>query len=512
MAAGTISCAKFSQYLIRKTEHLDVELLKTVLPTDELMGMVETGPFPAMDGVSHEFDRLERAVPDLSGAWQRVTSDGCTGKPCDPDEKAIGFGSTRDSYYLERKSYKTQLFCFDLIMTADRAVEQFAQMLFNLRQATIQINSDWIRVNLLKIAGKKWLASSTMADFTYTWNADQTELTPSALPTSKLTPTMLSRRVQPQINRGAMGQRPQGTDMSLELITDMDTLYQMGQGNAQIQDFWRFQSFPTATKEFYSYGWAGKIGNYNVKADLFPMRFMPKDGSPGVLVRVWPFKTVAATLGIKSVDNEDYHRAPYQITFIHHRKAMKHLTLNQEQVNPNMPFLKRDLGGKWQWVMDNLGADENGCVIENKRRNKGQFIADFVFSAKPQYVEWEEAILHLREPMCVQTIGLCDSTATSSYPTGNYNSANADCTRVFVFTPVKNASDQYQVAADTITCNGQTIDHAAIAGAASLAALVTSLNSVAGSLGTWAVVDGSTTNIQLTGNGCLSVNVPFVTP
>jgi hypothetical protein len=29
-------------------------------------------------------------------------------------------------------------------------------------------------------------------------------------------------------------------------------------------------------------------------------------------------------------------------------------------------------------------------------------------------------------------------------------------------------------------------------------------------MGVWALVDGSTTTIQLTGNGCTSANVPFV--
>ena len=155
MAAGVVKCANFTQWLIRKTEHLDVELLRTVVPTDQLMNMVESGTFPAFDGVSHEFDRLERTVPDLSGAWERVTSEGCVGKPCDPDEKRIGFGSTRDSYYLERKSYATDLFCFDLIMTADRAVEQFGQIVMNLKEATVAINSDWVRLKLLQIAGRK---------------------------------------------------------------------------------------------------------------------------------------------------------------------------------------------------------------------------------------------------------------------------------------------------------------------------------------------------------------------
>lgn len=510
MAAGVINCGTFAQYLIRKAEHLDMELLRTVLPTDGLVNMVETGPFPAYDGVSHEYDRLERTVPDLIGAWDRVVSSGCVGTPCDPSETKIGFGSTRHSYFLEQRSFGTDLFCFDLIMTADRAKEQFAQLIDILKEATIMIGSDWIRRSLINVAGRKWVASASMAEITYTWNADNSEITVSALPTSKLTAPMLERRVQPQISLGAMGNRPQGTPMLLELVTDMDTLYSLEQGNAATNQFWRFTSFDDSNKKFYELGWAGKIGNYAVRVDLFPARFMVKEGGGGlVLTRVFPFITVAATLGVKSIPNPDYDRAPYQFTLIHSRKSMKHLTLSSEAVNPQMPFLKRDFAGKWMFVQNNI-AGENGCAIDNSRMNKGKFIADYKFSAKPWHTEWEESILHLREPFCVTTVGLCDTSLTSSYPTGSYDSANALCTRVFVFTPTLNGSNIYQVLADTITCNGQAIDHAAITTPTTLALLVTALNTVASSMGVWALVDGSTTTIQLTGNGCTSANVPFV--
>lgn len=512
MAAGQIECGKFAQWLIRKTEHLDVEILKTILPTDGLMGMVETGVFPAYDGVSHEYDRLERTVPDLVGAWDRTTSTGCVGAPCDPDETKIGFGSTRHNYYLEQRSFATDLFCFDLIMTADKAKEQFTQLLSILKEATVFINSDWVRRALIDIAGKKWAASATMADITYTWNSDNSELTVSALPTSKLTPAMLQRRYQPQIFLGALGASPLGKAQMLGLVTDMDTLYSLEQGNAAVAQFWRFTDFGEAGKQFYELGYSGKVGNYAVKVDMFPARFMQKEGSPLVLKRVWPYITVAATLGVKSIPNPDYDRAPYQFSLIHNPKSMQQLSYTAESVNGAMPFVKRDFAGKWMFAMNNLGADSNGCVIDNSRGNKGKFLADFKLAKKPWHTEWEEAILHLREPFCITAQALCDTSLTSSYASGDYSSANALCTRVFVFTPVLNGSSVYEVLADTIQCNGQAINHAAITTPTTLALLVTALNTVASSMGTWAQVEGSDTTIQLTGNGCTSANVPFVAP
>jgi hypothetical protein len=90
-----------------------------------------------------------------------------------------------------------------------------------------------------------------------------------------------------------------------------------------------------------------------------------------------------------------------------------------------MPFVVRDLAGKWQFVMDNLGTGVNGCVIENKRRNKGMWIADFNFSWKPQYVEFSELILHLREPACIVESYTCNTDP--GYDTQDFASDCYNC-------------------------------------------------------------------------------------
>jgi hypothetical protein len=107
--AGNLSCKQFTDFLIRRSEHLDDTIIKDITPTDGWIGHVSTGSFPALDGISHTFDRIARVYPDLSGAWEDVAVDSCitTSSPCDPTEKKIGFGSIRDSYNLQRKSYGT---------------------------------------------------------------------------------------------------------------------------------------------------------------------------------------------------------------------------------------------------------------------------------------------------------------------------------------------------------------------------------------------------------------------
>ena len=87
--------------------------------------------------------------------------------------------------------------------------------------------------------------------------------------------------------------------------------------------------------------------------------------------------------GLGSDVNLGFDKAQFSISFIWHKMAMELLVPDSGSLNPEIPFAHRDFGGKWQFVMDNLGADVNGIAINNKRRNKGQFIADFQLLRPP---------------------------------------------------------------------------------------------------------------------------------
>lgn len=433
--AGEISCAAFTDLLSRRSEHLDVQILRDITPNSSIIGMVETGTFESFDGVSHTYDRFNRVFPDLSGAWNDVNIGSCIGTPCDPSETKIGMGYTRSSYKLQQKSYATDLFCYDLIMSADRAKEQFAHTVQILRDATNIIVSDRLRTEMFRNAGYKWIAGGGAAGgllaLTYTETGNLINVTPNALPTSKLVVNMLKRRIATQILNGATGTTPKGQPPEIEVVTDMDTIWDLIEGNSNLSDHWRFDSFAAGAKEFYQYGWAGRVGNFMLHADLSPIRFQIM--ADNTLQRVFPYTNIAATQGIRGVVNDAYVNAPVQATFIWHRRGMKSLVRDAASVNPNMPFAARDFGGKWQFVMDNLtcgtAVDANGLVIpvavDNARRNKGKFIADFSFATKPEYPEFVEMILHLREQACVVEVPPCADTPT--YVEQSYASHNDPC-------------------------------------------------------------------------------------
>lgn len=426
-----ISCQDFTQLIARQTEHLDREMLKDITPTTTLIGSVETGRFPALDGVSHTFDKINRVFPDMSGEWTDVESDGCIGAPCDPDETKIGLGSTRSSYKLQKKSYSTDIFCYDQAMTADRAKEVFAGLVETLRESTTLINDNRIRNEYFRNAGYKWACTTSgLTAITFTETGDLINVTPSTLPTSDIFPNHLRRRIMYQTLSGALGKGVQGQPQVIEVLTDQDTIWNLQHAQGGLDPYFRFTQFEAGSVEYQRYGWVGRMGNFMLKADLHPVRFQIRGN---VLQRVFPYVNESATLGIRGVVNEQYLTAPVQASFIWHRRAMRVLMRDNTSLNPQMPFAARDFAGKWQFVMDNmtcgthLSADGQTVPtpVDNTRRNKGKFIADFSYATQAQFPEYAEMFLHLRALPCV--VGASPCGLNTNYVTQDYSSANAPC-------------------------------------------------------------------------------------
>lgn len=437
-----VSCDKFTQFLVDQQPRYDKLILQDIRPTDGWIGHVSMGQFPAFDGTEHTLDRFNTVWPDTTQAWNSVSAGNCIGTPCDKTEHTIGWGSTRITYGLEEQNWQTQLLCFDQLMHITHAREQFRQIISDiLKPATSAIMSQFLRKRTLDHAGKKWVADAAQTEFTFDWvlsGTSETYLDVSVVPASKLTPQMLQRRVNRLMREGYWGKQP-FKDMPplIELVVDMETTWELDRSVSllSIGDKWRFTEWDAANK-YYRYGFSGTLGNYAVRVDPFQMRFNYV-GQIGVAPNthrfqiVLPYRNVTSggaggEDGLKSESNPDYDNAQYALGFISHKKGLEVLVSDTASVNSEMPFSSRNFGGKWQFVMDNLGADCHGCVIENKRRNKGQFIADFKLAVRPMYTEFLEAIFYKRERACVVEIDTCGTDP--GYPTQDYDSANIPCT------------------------------------------------------------------------------------
>lgn len=516
MADGCINPQEFAQFLDQQLPIYDSQIIRDIRPTDGWIGHVSVGQWDPFDGVSHTRDRFRQVQPNVTKQWSQVKNDACLGggdAPCDPKENFIGWGYDRISYFQERQSWRSQLMCFDQILTVNRAQEHVDQIVADiLRPSTSRIASFYLRKRAADYAGGKFLADKNLTPFTYTWGVvgdEEIYLNTSGEPASKITPQMLQRRVAPLRNVGYFGKWTNdpffgGYDSLIELCTDDDTCWELDKSatNLQVADNWRFQMWDAA-HEYYKYGMGGQLGNYMVRIDPFPLRF--NKVSTNKFQIVLPYKNVNATVGIGSDDNPDFHKARYQFSIIHHRMALKLRVQRMEQVNAAMPFAVRDLSGMWRFATNDLGMDCEGNPIANYRGNKGFFFADFQYSTEPVYVEWENLIFHQREPAFIIEVPAC--AADPGYPSQVYNSSNTPCPGgTITFSPTAAANGHFKIAANTVTCDETAVSHSAI-DSTTLVALVTALNANLPALGTW---QSSGADIQLLGTTCGSVFIPWL--
>jgi len=455
------SGSQFAQFLVQRTPQWDNEILVTKSPVGlGWLPHVSTGTWEAGTDTTHLQDRLETTYPNVTKGWTTPSYTTCVGTPCDPTENLIGYGASRREFSQETQSWASQLFCYDQMIPINKAKETIRQYVDKvLRPATKIITDMFLRKHALYWADTKIVANQSAATFAYVWSTDGTNavsnggdeiyMLTNQVPTNLLTPQLLQRQVQPLIAAGYLDENPyEGQDMLplLELVTDMDTVWELDHlggisgvgGTPSIASNWRFQQWDAASK-FWRYGLAGQVGNYAARIDAAQLRFNYAGPSgnatyPYRFQIVLPRKNIASSgaggaPGIKSIPNPDYFVASYRISFIWHKKAMELLVQDNVSINPEMPFLKRNFGGKWQFVMDNLtnGCDENGnpIAVDNSRRNKGKFIGDFRLSAKPRYTEYAVAIFHLGQAMCLPNVVPCNITV--GYPQQQYDSANAEC-------------------------------------------------------------------------------------
>lgn len=449
------------QFLVNEVPRFDEMIMNDIRPTDGWILNVSTGTTPMGTPVEITQDRFRAVWPNTTKVWRRVPAagPGCSGAPCDLPEHQIGWGADRLTYFAEQQSWATPLFCYDQDMHITQAKEHIAQIIDKiLRPATTTISSNFLRKRALFWAKYRHMANALMSSFTFQWGLggvagdEEIYFDTSAAPTSlfKLVPQMLQNNFNKTMLEGYAGENPfKDTSPFIELVSDMDTTWslshlggQNGVGpanNPNVLGNWRFEQFSQADK-YWRYGFSGSLGNYMVRVDPMGLRFnfvadlgAGANGGNGNRYRyqiVLPFTNGTTTgaggaAGIGSDVNPDYDLAQYAISFQWHKRAMEILVPDATPLNSEMPFGHRDFGGKWQFVMDNLGADIEGNVIENKRRNKGQFIGDFKYYVRPLHTEFARVYFHKREQFCVPEIDVC--SASPGYPTQNYNSALPDC-------------------------------------------------------------------------------------
>jgi hypothetical protein len=438
---GNFNCNAYYDYLFDRAPHFMDDVLTDWFPTDDAwIGQVATLPWEAFTGTQHVRDRVHVGAPDMSQNWAQFDTSEQNFIPGDgntfsagtsgcvtwaPNEIAVGWGSTRTVFNRYKQSYTTNPLLFDQIDTRSKAKFQMGQFISGIKDMTKMIQADWLRTSSLLFCDSLYIAGSAMGSVAlnsglFTGQALTVNIGKANLPTSELTAQYLQRFYEPLMFEGYFKSRyvPNGT---FKLITDPITSQQLVQMNPSLADKWKFETFQRGG-ELFKYGMSAGIGNFGIAWDGFPMRFYWDEGAQR-LRRVWPYINVNATIGVKRQVADAYIKAPYQISHIWHPEALKRYVPNLQSVHPDMPFLTRDLGGKWQFLGGNRdktivvrtvtqGGVATQTVIDNKRGNIGLFWADFENAPEFQRPELVRVILHQREPGCVTDLPACSTPPT----------------------------------------------------------------------------------------------------
>lgn len=454
-----VAACDFVQAFVDETPRFDEMIMEDIRPTDGWLYNVSTGTTPMGAPVEITQDRFRAVWPNTTKTWTRVNANGpgCIGNPCDPTEHQIGWGADRLTYYAEQQTWATPLLCYDQDMHITHAEEHISQIITDiLKPATTAISSNFLRKRALLWSKQKNMANSTLQQFTYQWtlagpNGDEEQYFDCNVNPNNvfmLVPQMLQNRFSPLMRRGYAGKNPfKDTAPYIELVSDMDTTHNLGKlggsqgdgGVPSIPGNWRFEDWGAANA-YWRYGFSGQVGNFLVRVDEMGLRFnfvtdlgAGANGGNGNRYRyqiVLPYVNGVTTgaggsAGLGSDANPAFDKAHFRISYIMHKKGMELLVPDATPMNPETPFGHRDFGGKWKFMMNNLGADANGNVISNKWENKGQFGAWFKYYVRPLHYEFMEAYFHMGEQFCIPNISTC--SADPGYPPQSYVSELPTC-------------------------------------------------------------------------------------
>lgn len=498
---------EFTDFLIRRTPHYDMEILEDVTPVSGWIGQVPTGDWGPFQGTTRIGHRIRRMFPDLSGCWKTVVESGCLNAPCDPTRSKVGFGFDQFQYGLEETYFETDLFCFNLVMSADAAKQQYAALIKGLREATIWIWNHRYRTQAVQQCKTKVLCGTAIANANPLFNDDCTTLEVSAAPTSQLTIQFLQRWVDYLILQGYLGVQSlpvRGT--FFELITDIQTGNRLREGNPALQDFVTALSVAEFA-DLYKYGITSSIGNFMMHYDATPLRYQQVDATHYNMVL--PYENQPAAAGIGADANWPYINASWQWDFIWHRSVMRSLVRRTAPINAQMPFSSIDFGGRWQAVMDNMTYTDpdTGTIvpINNEMRNKLKFIANFSDAIKPEHTEWGVAIFAMRSLSCVEDDVPCNDVYP--YVTQDYSSANDPCPTGTIFFDIPAVGDGAPgpFIIQSAYCNDVALVGTPVEAGATVEALVTYLNANLGAYGTWSLANA--TQLQLVGSTCATIDV-----
>lgn len=323
------------------------------LVTDPFMGRHQTRAWT--DGKDTiVYDKVHVQQPDYTGPWQRINGEEC-GNACEPPRTTVGWGTTRDSAYMEQKDLDSPPFCLQQLRTVPHVGEQIGKIYQVLREIPQSFTSDFLRTRFTSYHDELQIAGSGLSTFAITSANTDPNLTTinlgstANLPTTQLTLPYLDALTQTLGMRGY--NKESGLPNGMYNLVTHPRQYQYLTG---MNPALRGQLYSPAFKDLsplYKVGAgvnAEPFGNLAPTFDEKQLRFQTNGN--GLLQRVLPYLNETTTTGKKPVVNPAWLNARYAISYILHPQAAVLYTPEPKKIHPMVPSVNSAMFGKWAFV------------------------------------------------------------------------------------------------------------------------------------------------------------------
>ena len=301
------------------------------------------------------FDKVHVGQANYLTPWATISGAECGANPCEPPNSFIGFGTSRDSAFMEQITLRSQPFCLQQLATVPHVGQQIGKIYKYVRKIPLGFTGDFVRTRTVSYHDTLQICDSGFTTFGITTANTAANLVTinlgvaGNLPESELTWQYLTYLSQYLGLRGydsesgiaagmrglithqrtwmrLVGQNPEVKSLlHLVGVKDVSPLYQMGKGVN-----------------------ADPFGNYVPTFDEHQPRF--QHSGNGLLQRVLPYHNDPATTGEKPVVNAAWLNARYAISTIIHPKATMVYTSKPKRIHEMVPTVNSSMWGQWKFI------------------------------------------------------------------------------------------------------------------------------------------------------------------
>jgi hypothetical protein len=413
------SCVQLNTLLARQTPVFSDEFLKDFkndMGSSPYLGRHKTATWD--DGAeTRQFDKIHVGMPDLTSAWNVRRGADCNQSK--PTNTFIAHGSTRDQHDMENRNLSSQLFDLDQLRTVPKLKEQMAEIYKGQRQVPLMFSNDFLRTRMLSFNDTLQICGAACGSLAIT-GGEQLTPTPGAtaidrnatvinlgsaanLPTSDLTLTYLEYLAQMVGLNGYDSESGLPAGMR-SLVTHSRTFQRLVGLNPEIKSFVKLADFKDVSP-LYMPGKginANPFGRFAPTFDEMQLRYQDDGTNTGRLERVLSHYNVAATTGIKKIQNPAWLNARYGISTILHPKSTTLFTPKPSKVHEMVPTINSSMWGKWEYIGGSdtkvfiyTQPDGTSCTIDNRNGWLFYWNAYLELGLKYEQRDLNQVILHL---------------------------------------------------------------------------------------------------------------------